>query len=45
VTAFRPERTETSTPAQVVPIRSNANEDCRFPDMTDLIFGEDTGNE
>jgi putative transposase len=45
VTAFRPERTEASTPAQVVPIRSNANEDCRFPDMTDLIFGEDTGNE
>ncbi|MFC4653790.1 hypothetical protein ACFO3I_02000 [Rheinheimera marina] len=45
VKAFRPERTETSTPAQVVPIRINANEDCRFPDMTDLIFGEDTGNE
>lgn len=44
-TAFRPETADSANVADVVPIRGQAPENYRFPDMTDLIFGGDDSDD
>lgn len=40
-TAFRPAKPERQAPAEVVRIHGESEDDYAYPDMTDLLFGED----